>query len=83
MVADINVTKIYDENKTKLDFIVAQKDYNELIKVYNRKNLHKRVSKEFFDLINEGYANLVLRLLKTDKKDEIITELKKFVPAMI
>ncbi|MDD4822847.1 MAG: AAA family ATPase [Bacteroidales bacterium] len=81
LVSSINIDEIYNFNKSRLDIKIDDHDYDydQLLKVYNRKSLHKKIS-HFFGLRSGEYADLVLRLLKTDKKSEIIEEVKKFTP---
>ena len=50
-----------------------------LLRVYNRKSLHERVS-GIFNLSSKEYPNLVLRLLKSDKKEMVINALKQYTP---
>ena len=71
----IDVEKMYNAVEVKVNKIIADKNLDELLKIYNRKRLHERVSK-FFRLSNNEYPQLVLRLLKTDKKDLIINALR-------
>ena len=78
-VMAIDVEKMYNAVEVKVNKIIADKNLDELLKIYNRKRLHERVSK-FFRLSNNEYPQLVLRLLKTDKKDLIINALRKHMP---
>lgn len=79
LVQSINIDNIYDESKIKIDNMLSSNDLNQLLKIYNRKSLHKRIS-PYFKLSNNEYPNLVLRLLKGEKKDRIIDELRKYTP---
>lgn len=47
--------------------------------VFNNKGLLKRVS-SIFELKPDAYANLVLRLIKTSKKGDIVGALRQYVP---
>ena len=49
---------------------------------FNRKNIHKRISTQLGLLSKEedNYAQLVLRLLNTDKKESIISIMSEFTP---
>ena len=75
-VNSIDVDSMYKSVEAKVNKIIEAKDLDQLLMVYNRKSLHERVS-EYFKLSKKEYPNLVLRLLKTDKKDLIVNTLKK------
>lgn len=75
----IDVDKIYNDYKSMIDGVLASKDYTKLLSIYNRKSLYRRVD-DFFDMKSNGYANLVLNLLKTDKREKIIKALKEVMP---
>lgn len=79
IITSVDIDQIYDTTKERLSHIIEQTNYEELIKVYNRKDLIRRVS-SYFGLTGYGYADLVLRLLKSDKKASIIEALKEFTP---
>jgi hypothetical protein len=49
------------------------------LRYYNRKSLANRIA-PLFNLRNNEYTSLVLRLLKTDRKDEIVAAIMPFVP---
>ena len=78
-VKAIDVNKIYNDYKTIIDGILATRDYTKLLSIYNRKSLHRRVD-GFFNMKSNGYANLVLNLLKTEKREKIIEALKVVMP---
>lgn len=77
----IDVDKIYNDYKAMIDGVLATKDYTKLLSIYNRKSLHQRVA-GFFNLTPNGYPNLVLNLLKTDKREKIVEALKEVMPEM-
>lgn len=78
LVSDINIDEIYTATIKKVDEILSSGNLNELLRIYNRKSLSKRISKSF--MLNGDYTPLVLRLLKTDKKKRIVDALKKYTP---
>ena len=78
-VKTIDLDKMYTEIEVKVNKIIAEKNLDELLVIYNRKSLHQRVS-HFFMLANNEYPQLVLRLLKTEKKTDIVNALKKHMP---
>lgn len=75
----IDVELIYNNRKQEIDKILNEKDYDGLLRIYNRKSLHERVS-GIFNLSSKEYPNLVLRLLKSDKKEMVINALKQYTP---
>ena len=78
-VKAIDVSQMYKGIKEKGNKILAEKNLDNLLKIYNRKSLHQRVSK-FFRLASNEYPQLVLRLLKTEKKDTIVNALRQHMP---
>lgn len=79
LAQSIDVTRIYDGCKRCIDDIIERRDYNGLLKIYNRKSLHNRVS-HFFNLGRNEYPNLVLRLLKTPHRNHIVNALLPYMP---
>ena len=82
LVKNINIAELYSNTKNRLDEIIGNKDYNSLLRIFNRKNIHKRISKKLglTDTEEDNYAKLVLRLLSTDKKGSIISVMSEFTP---
>ena len=78
-IKTIDLDKMYTEIEVKVNNISSEKNLDELLMIYNRKSLHQRVS-HFFKLANNEYPQLVLRLLKTEKKTDIVNALKKHMP---
>ena len=78
-VKSIEIERLYATVVEKVNKIIAERNLDELLKIYNRKSLHQRVS-HFFKLANNEYPQLVLRLLKTEKKTEIVSALRKHMP---
>lgn len=80
-IQTIEVDKIYREYEQQIDEIIAKNDYLKMLSVFNRKSLHKNIA-GFFGLTSSGYPNLVLNLLKTEKKKEIVNALKSIMPSV-
>ena len=78
-VSAIDIDAIYNGYKQMIEKCIAEKDYPKVLSIFNRKSLHKAVA-GFFDLTPGGYPKLVLSLLKTEKRDEIVKALKDFIP---
>lgn len=80
-VKSIEIDKMYIAVEEKVNKTIAEQNFDELLKIYNRKSLHQRVS-HFFKLANNEYPQLVLRLLKTEKKSDIVNALRKHMPQL-
>ena len=82
LVKNINIAELYSNTKNRLKEIIDNKDYNSVLRIFNRKNIHKRISKKLglTDTEEDNYAKLVLRLLSTDKKESIISVMSEFTP---
>lgn len=74
----IDIHSIYTQIETKISNIIAQKDYKSMIRLYNNKGLCKQVS----GLIGfkKPYPQIILDLLRGEKRREIITALKEYLP---
>lgn len=78
-VASVDVDKIYTQNNSLVAEIIKNRDYNKLLSVYNRKSLPARIS-SILGLAN--YPDFVLKLLKTEKRELILSELRRFMPVL-
>lgn len=78
LLSRIDTHSIYTQIETKISNIIAQKDYKSMIMLYNNKGLCKQVS----GLIGfkKPYPQIILDLLKGEKRQEIITALKDYLP---
>lgn len=81
IVNSIDIPQIYNQSKQKIDAIVTSQDYDNLLKIYNRKSLHLQIS-SILKLSSNEYPKLILRMMKTDKKERIIEALKKHMPIL-
>ncbi|MBD2296803.1 AAA family ATPase [Anabaena sphaerica FACHB-251] len=77
LVADIDVSLIYNSSKRLFQEIVNMNNYKDLLKYYNRKSLAKRIS-GCFGLKDGELAQQVLRLAKGSKQNEIKNLLKQY-----
>ena len=84
LVKDINIAELYSNTQKRLDGIINKQDYNSLLCIFNRKNIHQRISKQLglSSTEKDNYAQLVLRLLNTDKKESIISIMSEFTPSI-
>jgi hypothetical protein len=79
LLKSFDIDAMYAENQKLYQEAIECRDVVKALRIYNRKNLPKRIA-TIFELNGNGYTDLVLRLLKTDKKQEIINGLRTFVP---
>ena len=80
-VASIDLDKLYSDNKRMVEDILKTRDYQQLLFIYNRKSLAGRVSSSL-GIANNGYPGMVLNLLKTDKGNAILSELRNVMPSL-
>ena len=60
IVNSIDIPQIYNQSKQKIDAIVTSQDYDNLLKIYNRKSLHLQIS-SILKLSSNEYPKLILR----------------------
>ncbi|RPI06741.1 MAG: DUF4435 domain-containing protein [Ignavibacteriae bacterium] len=81
VIASLDTSKIYSANKAIYQQAISERSLEKILLLYNRKNLPKRIA-AYFGLKEGEYINLILRLLKGDKKKEIIGAIKLFTPTI-
>ncbi len=81
VMAGIDVPVLYAAATALYQGIIDAADYNSALRYYNRKSLAKRISR-FFNLGNDGYPSLVLRLLKTEHKAGIVAAIAPYIPVI-
>jgi hypothetical protein len=80
VLKSFDIASIYAESQKLYQQAIDENSLEKTLMLFNRKNLHKRIS-GFFDLVKEdGYINLILRLLKSDRKTEIVAAIQQFTP---
>ena len=79
LVGEINVDDVYDISSNLFNNILAEADYEKALMFYNRKSLASRISK-LFGLREGQYGELILRLIKTEMKTEIVDALSLYLP---
>lgn len=77
LVRDIDVKGIYAESREKFEKIIANKDYEALLRVYNRKSLSIHVG-GVLGLKNGELPALIVRLARGGHKNMICGALKKY-----
>ncbi|MBC8549978.1 MAG: AAA family ATPase [Candidatus Brocadiales bacterium] len=80
LTGSINIDEIYEENKQLLEKVFADKDYEDLLKFYNRKSLSSQIS-QHLGLTNGELPELVVRLSKGQASEEIRNMLKPYFGA--
>lgn len=80
-IDSIDIDKVYTTYKEQIDDVVANKNYEKLLSIYNRKNLIKRVS-SLMGLSSYTYPDLTLNLLKTGKRDELLEAFRASMPTL-
>ena len=78
----INYEKVKIEQETKFKKVLKEKDYDAILRVYNQKKLINSVG-HFFGLDNKTYCLIVLRLLNTTKREDVLNAIKKYLPTEI
>ena len=80
-VGNINLKEIFQSNYDLFKKIVDDVDFVDALKYFNRKSLPRQISSQF-NLKNGEYENIVLRLMKTEKKTSIVEALSSFTPTI-
>ena len=78
LFSGIDVNAIYNRAKTCVSDIISNKDYKSLIKFYNNKGLCKQISSRIG--FKKSYPQIILDLLQGEKRQEIISALKEYLP---
>jgi len=78
----IDIAEIYADSRALYQQAIDENSLEKALRLYNRKNLHKRIS-PLFGLLNSEYANIVVRLLKSDRKAEIVAAIQNFTPTFV
>ena len=75
LLDSVNLEEEYNKNKELYDKILQNKDVIELLRYYTNKGLASN-----FNTFIPGYRDMVIRLLQTDKKDQIVKIWKNYLP---
>ena len=78
-VNSINVDLVYEENKKLYERLAGSDELDELLKYYNNKGLISNIC-AIFELGRNGYEKLVLRMLNSEIREELLQGLRKYVP---
>lgn len=82
-ISDIDIEKIYNSNKQKVESIYMTKNYLELLKIMNSKNMPDRIS-TLIGLNTNDYKEFVLNQLKKNEKyrNDFVKILKNYFPKL-
>jgi len=79
LIADIDVNEIYNESTSIYQSIIDSADYEKALKYFNEKSLLKRISRKFGFITGE-YEELIVRLLFTERKNDLVSAFKDYLP---
>lgn len=77
-IKSIDIEKLYKEQKQKIEKIISDRNYNELIKIINHKGLITLVAQAFRYTKQKDYIEKALSFLREEESGRII--LKKYFP---
>lgn len=72
---------LYKENEKLYNRAIREKNLELLLRIYNRKNLVARMS-GVFGLKDGEYEELVLRMIQSDSKNNVVKAMKKYLPKL-
>ena len=79
---NIDFNKIKKQQEDKFLNVKNSGDYNQILRIFNKKALSKSVG-HFFGINDNAYCDFVLRQLNTDKDKEIIDAICRYLPKEI
>ena len=77
--SNINYEEIKNSIESKFIDALEKKQYNEIIKIFNEKNISKSIG-TYFGLKNAEFCSTVLALLQGNNRQDIINALKAYLP---
>lgn len=81
LIAAIDTDAIYAQRQALYQHIIDTRDLRLALRHYTNKGLLPNMS-GILRLINGEYSKLILRLLKTPKRDTIVNALKQYIPTI-
>ena len=78
----IDYEQIKSTQEQKFKQVLAEKDYNKVLQVFNQKSLSQSVG-HFLGVDNKQYCSKVINLLQGIKHDEIVEALSPYLPTEI
>ena len=80
-ISNLGIETIYQENLELYTRLASAGTLSEILKYYNNKGLVKNIC-SIFELGNNGYEGLVLRMLNSNEREQIISGLQRYVPSI-
>ena len=77
LVHRIDIDEIYSQKLTELKTVIAKKDFESLLALYNRKSLLSQVG-GVIGLKNGELPEMVIRLAKGDCREQVLAAMKKY-----
>ena len=77
-LSSIDVAGIYKKSESAVDEILNNKDYKGMIRMFNNKGLCKQAGGKIG--FKKPYPQVIIDLLKGEKREEIINALKEYLP---
>lgn len=82
LYTSIKYDEIKTEQEVKFQTALSSKNYAEVIKVFNEKNIAKTIG-HFFGLQDNVYCSTIIALLQREKREDIINALARYLPTEI
>lgn len=80
-IGAIDIAATYASSRALFQKALDSGQLMEMLKVYNRKSLPDRIS-TVFGLKNGEYPGVILRLIKSDRKNEVVNAIRPHMPAL-
>ena len=77
-ISEIDVNAIFVQTDTNISEIIETKDYKKMLNVFNHKGMCQQVSGIIG--LKKKYPQVVLDLLRSEKRDDIIEALREYLP---
>lgn len=78
-IAKINIQEIHRQNVALYEDLVKSGSFDEILRYYNNKGLVQDVC-SIFELGRNGYEKLILRMLNSDEREQVLAGLRQYVP---
>ena len=78
-ISTIDIDALFAQNQTLYNDLITCNNLDEILKYFNNKGLLSNVCSAF-ELGKNGYEKLVLRMLNSENREQLLTGLSKYVP---